>query len=118
EGILARGPRAGGLLRGNPRPDWPSAENAHRRFNREGASFDKGETFSGVPYEVGLEAVESLRRLVPKGASLSQLALRWILMFDAVGCAIPGARTDAQGRGTCVAADLPVLDAVGYARVR
>jgi aryl-alcohol dehydrogenase-like predicted oxidoreductase len=72
-----------------------------------------GETFSGVPYEVGLEAVERLRALVPPGATLAQLALRWILMFDAVTCVIPGAKTPAQAQDNAAAAKLPPLsDAV------
>jgi len=117
-GILARVPLASGLLTGKLRPDSSFAENDHRRFNREGAAFDKGETFSGVPYEVGLEAVESLRPLVPAGATLTQLALRWILMFDSVSCAIPGAKTEAQARDNCAAADLPPLDSATLAKVR
>jgi aryl-alcohol dehydrogenase-like predicted oxidoreductase len=117
-GILARVPLASGLLTGKLRPDSTFAENDHRRFNREGQAFDKGETFSGVPYDVGLQAVESLRPLVPKGATLTQLALRWILMFDAVSCAIPGAKTEAQARDNCAAADLPPLDDATMAKVR
>jgi aryl-alcohol dehydrogenase-like predicted oxidoreductase len=117
-GILARVPLASGLLTGKLRRDSTLAENDHRRFNREGASFDKGETFSGVPYDVGLEAVEALRPLVPSGATLTQLALRWILMFDAVTCAIPGAKTEAQARDNAAAADLPRLDDGTMARAR
>jgi aryl-alcohol dehydrogenase-like predicted oxidoreductase len=109
-GVLARVPLASGLLTGKLRRDSTFADNDHRRFNREGQAFDKGETFSGVPYEVGLEAVESLRALVPPGTTLTQLALRWILMFDAVTCAIPGAKTEAQARDNAAAADLPPLD--------
>jgi aryl-alcohol dehydrogenase-like predicted oxidoreductase len=71
--------------------------------------FDQGETFSGVPYDVGLAAVEELRRLVPPGATLAQFALRWILMFDAVTCAIPGARTVEQVSDNTGAASLPAL---------
>jgi aryl-alcohol dehydrogenase-like predicted oxidoreductase len=88
-GILARVPLASGLLTGKLSPSSAFAEDDHRRFNREGEAFDKGETFSGVPYDVGLEAVEELRAFVPSGSTLAQLALRWILMFDAVTCAIP-----------------------------
>jgi len=116
-GILARVPLASGLLTGKLRPDSEFAADDHRRYNRQGESFDKGETFSGVPYEAGLEAVERLRPLVPAGATLAQLALRWILMFDAVSCAIPGARTAVQARDNAAAASLPplsdsVIDAV------
>ena len=109
-GVLARVPLASGLLTGKLSPSSEFAEDDHRRFNREGEAFDKGETFSGVPYDVGLETVEELRALVPAGATLAQLALRWILMFDAVTCAIPGARTPDQARANAAAVDLPPLD--------
>ena len=110
-GILARVPLASGMLTGKLRRDSVFSADDHRNFNREGQMFDKGETFSGVPYEVGLEAVSHLRTLVPEGATLTQLALRWILMFDAVTCAIPGAKTEAQARDNAAAASLPPLDA-------
>jgi aryl-alcohol dehydrogenase-like predicted oxidoreductase len=109
-GILARVPLASGLLTGKLSRESTFSDDDHRQFNREGQAFDKGETFSGVPYEVGLDAVEELRRLVPAGATLAQLALRWILMFDAVSCAIPGAKNPAQARTNAEAADLPSLD--------
>jgi aryl-alcohol dehydrogenase-like predicted oxidoreductase len=109
-GILARVPLASGLLTGKLTRDSTFAPDDHRRFNRKGEAFDRGETFSGVPFEVGLQAVERLRPLVPEGATLAQLALRWILMFDAVSCAIPGAKTGAQARDNARAADLPPLD--------
>src|SRR5207245_138888 len=108
-GLLARVPLASGLLTGKLRRDSTFEPDDHRRFNREGERFDKGETFSGVPYGVGLDAVERLRPLVPAGATLAQLALRWILMFDAVSCAIPGAKTPAQARENAAAAALPPL---------
>ena len=108
-GILARVPLASGLLTGKLTRQSTFAADDHRSFNRNGEAFDKGETFSGVPYEVGLEAVERLRPLVPQGASLAQLALRWILMFDAVSCAIPGAKTPRQARDNAAAAELPAL---------
>ncbi|HEY6551871.1 MAG TPA: aldo/keto reductase, partial [Vicinamibacteria bacterium] len=117
-GILARVPLASGLLTGKLRADSAFAPDDHRRFNREGAAFDKGETFSGVPYDVGLEAVERLRPLVPAGATLAQLALRFILMFEAVSCAIPGARNPSQARDNASAADLPALDSATMAAVR
>jgi aryl-alcohol dehydrogenase-like predicted oxidoreductase len=109
-GILARVPLASGLLTGKLTRDSTFAPDDHRRFNRKGEAFDRGETFSGVPFEVGLQAVERLRPLVPERATLAQLALRWILMFDAVSCAIPGAKTEAQARDNARAADLPPLD--------
>jgi aryl-alcohol dehydrogenase-like predicted oxidoreductase len=117
-GILARVPLASGLLTGKLRADSAFAPDDHRTFNREGAAFDKGETFSGVPYDVGLQAVERLRPLVPEGATLAQLALRFILMFEAVSCAIPGARNPSQARDNASAADLPALDAGTMAAVR
>ena len=117
-GILARVPLASGLLTGKLRRDSTFAADDHRQFNRHGELFDKGETFSGVPYDVGLEAVERLRPLVPHGATMTQFALRWILMFDAVTCAIPGARTDQQARDNASAALVPPLDQASMAAVR
>jgi aryl-alcohol dehydrogenase-like predicted oxidoreductase len=108
-GILARVPLASGLLTGKLRADTVFAPDDHRRFNREGQAFDKGETLSGVPYEAGLAAVEELRPFVPPGATLTQLALRWILMFNGVTCAIPGARTETQARENAAASGLPAL---------
>lgn len=108
-GILARVPLASGLLTGKLTAASTFAEDDHRRFNRNGEAFDKGETFSGVPYEVGLEVVERLKPLVPPGSTLAQLALRWILMWEAVSCAIPGAKTEEQARSNAAAADLPPL---------
>ncbi|MEI7769419.1 MAG: aldo/keto reductase [Chloroflexales bacterium] len=95
-GIIARVPLASGLLTGKLRPDSRFAADDHRSFNRHGEAFDRGETFSGVDYETGLQAVDELRPLVPPGATLAQLALRWITMFDAVTCAIPGGKNPAQ----------------------
>ena len=117
-GILARVPLASGLLTGKLKRDSQFEASDHRQFNRNGEAFDKGETFSGVPYDVGLEAVERLRPLVPPRASLAQLALRWILMFDAVSCAIPGAKTPAQARDNAAAAALPPLDDATMAAVK
>lgn len=117
-GILARVPLASGLLTGKLSKASTFAADDHRRFNREGQAFDKGETFSGVPFETGLEAVEELRSLVPSGATLAQLALRWILMFDAVSCAIPGAKSPDQARANAAAADLPPIDAATLDAVR
>jgi aryl-alcohol dehydrogenase-like predicted oxidoreductase len=117
-GILARVPLASGLLTGKLRRDSSFAADDHRSYNREGQRFDKGETFSGVPYDVGLAAVEELRPLVPPGATLTQLALRWILMFDAVSCAIPGAKAPEQARENAAAADLPPLSETSLAAVR
>jgi len=117
-GILARVPLASGLLTGKLKADSTFAEDDHRRFNRNGERFDKGETFSGVPYDVGLEAVEEMRKLLPAGATLSQLALRWILMFPEVTCTIPGAKTAEQARDNTAAASLPPLSAATMSAVK
>ena len=108
-GILARVPLASGLLTGKMSRDSRFAPDDHRSFNREGEAFDKGETFSGVPFEVGLAAVEELRPLVPAGATMAQFALRWILMFEAVSTVIPGAKNPAQAAQNAGAADLAAL---------
>ncbi len=117
-GILARVPLASGLLTGKLRPDSVFAEDDHRNFNRHGESFDVGETFSGVDYDAGLEAVEELRALLPPGVSMSQFALRWILMFDAVTCAIPGGKRPDQVSDNCRASGLPPLSPEAVAVVR
>jgi len=108
-GILARVPLASGLLSGRMSRERQFEADDHRVTNRHGEQFDQGETFSGVDFETGLEAAEQLKPLVPQGATLAQLALRWILMFDAVSCAIPGAKTPAQEEDNARAADLPPL---------
>jgi len=108
-GILARLPLSSGLLSGGLSRQTQFAADDHRSFNREGAAFDKGETFSGLDYASGLDAVEALRPLVPAGQTLAQFALRWILMQQAVTCAIPGGRRPAQIEENMRAADLPAL---------
>ncbi len=110
-GILARVPLASGMLTGKLTPTSTFASDDHRSFNRNGESFDMGETFSGVDYETGLKAVEEIKALVPEGVTLAQFALRWILMFPAVSCAIPGAKRPSQVQDNCDAADLPPLTA-------
>ncbi len=108
-GILARVPLASGLLTGkfNANSNFPADD--HRNFNRHGEAFDVGETFSGVDFKTGLEAVEELRALVPPDVSMSEFALRWILMFDAVTCSIPGGKRPEQAADNCRASDLPLL---------
>jgi len=108
-GILARVPLASGLLTGKFRRDSKFAADDHRNFNRHGEAFDMGETFSGVDYETGLAAVEELRALVPPGVSMTQFALRWILMYDAVSCAIPGGKRPEQVADNCAASNVPEL---------
>jgi aryl-alcohol dehydrogenase-like predicted oxidoreductase len=108
-GILARVPLASGLLTGKFKADSSFPADDHRNFNRHGESFDVGETFSGVDFKIGLDAVEELRQLVPASVSMSEFALRWILMFDAVTCAIPGGKRPEQVSDNCRASDLPLL---------
>ena len=108
-GILARVPLASGLLTGKLSRDSRFAADDHRTFNRHGESFDRGETFSGLDYETGLKAVEALRSMVPSGQTMAQMALRWILMFPAVTCAIPGAKHPQQAEENILAASLPPL---------
>jgi aryl-alcohol dehydrogenase-like predicted oxidoreductase len=117
-GILARVPLASGLLSGKMNSNTTFGRNDHRSFNREGAAFDKGETFSGVSYETGLKAVEELRPLIPTGATMAQMALRWILMFPDVTCAIPGAKRPDQAEDNVHAADLPPLTDFMMAKIR
>jgi aryl-alcohol dehydrogenase-like predicted oxidoreductase len=85
------------------------AADDHRAFNRDGAAFDKGETFSGVPYHIALQAVEELRPLVPAGATMAQFALKWILMHEAVSVVIPGAKTPEQAKANAGASELAAL---------
>jgi len=116
-GILARVPLSSGMLTGKLTPRSQFAGDDHRNFNRHGESFDRGETFSGVDYDEGLAFVEELRPLVPEGMSMTQFALRWILMFEAVTCAIPGAKRPAQAEENIQAASLPPISAATMTRV-
>ncbi len=116
-GVIARVPMASGLLTGKMNRSTTFARDDHRTFNRQGQAFDRGETFSGVDFEKGLEVVEELRPLVPPGMTMAQFALRWILMFDAVSCAIPGGKKPSQVADNCAAADLPPLSADTMQRV-
>jgi aryl-alcohol dehydrogenase-like predicted oxidoreductase len=117
-GILARVPLSSGMLTGKITRASSFSADDHRAFNRHGESFDRGETFSGVDYETGLQAVEALSSVVPKGATMAQLALRWILMFPAVTCAIPGAKRPAQVDENVAAADLPPLSPETMEKIR
>ncbi|MGB8800306.1 MAG: aldo/keto reductase [Candidatus Acidiferrales bacterium] len=117
-GILARVPLASGLLTGKFHPDSTFEADDHRNFNRHGEAFDVGETFSGVDYNAGLEAVEEIRGLLPPGFTMSQFALRWILMFDAVTCAIPGGKRPDQVTDNCRASGLPPLTPEAMATIR
>src|SRR5512143_3050750 len=117
-GVLARLPLSSGLLAGKMTRSSTFSADDHRRFNRHGESFDRGETFSGVDYDLGLDVVEEVRPLVPQGWTMAEFALRWILMFDAVTCTIPGAKRPSQVADNCHAADLPPISAETMAKVR
>jgi len=116
-GILARLPLASGLLTGKLSRSSSFSQYDHRSYNRHGEAFDRGETFSGLDYETGLQAVETLRPLVPAGCSLAQFALRWILMFPQVTCAIPGARHPTQAEENIHAVDLPPIPAETMSKI-
>ena len=115
--ILTRVPLASGLLTGKMSEETTFPESDHRNYNREGDAFDVGETFSGVPFKAGLTAVDELRPLVPEGFTMAQFALRWILMFDAVSLAIPGAKNPKQARENAAASELPTLDRVTMVKI-
>jgi len=117
-GIIARVPLASGLLTGKVTAGSTFAADDHRSYNRNGEAFDKGETFSGVPYELGLKAVDALRPLVPADATMAQWALCWILMFDAVTVAIPGAKNPQQAASNAAAMDLSPLTETEMAAVK
>ena len=117
-GILARVPLASGLLTGKITPETKFSEDDHRNFNLYGQSFDRGETFSGVDLDRGFSAISELKPLVPEGATLAQVALRWILMFDAVTCAIPGAKRINQVQENVASASLPALDTATMEKVQ
>jgi aryl-alcohol dehydrogenase-like predicted oxidoreductase len=117
-GILARLPLSSGLLAGKMTARTTFTRDDHRTFNRHGEAFDRGETFSGIDFATGLALVEELRPLVPAGASMASFALRWILMNDAVTCAIPGAKRPAQVEENVSAAALPALPAETMAAVK
>ncbi len=117
-GILARVPLSSGMLTGKFSAKSTFESDDHRAFNRQGEAFDRGETFSGVDYNQGLQAVESLRPLVPAGMTMGQMALRWILMFPAVTCAIPGGKRPSQVEENAAAADFPPLPESAMQRIQ
>jgi aryl-alcohol dehydrogenase-like predicted oxidoreductase len=108
-GVLVRLPLSSGLLSGKINHETAFAADDHRKFNRQGEQFDRGETFSGVDFEAALDAVDEIRRLVPEGVTMANFALRWILDHEAVSCVIPGARNEQQVRQNVDASDLPPL---------
>ncbi|HEX8322969.1 MAG TPA: aldo/keto reductase [Tepidisphaeraceae bacterium] len=119
-GILARVPLASGLLTGKFKPGQQFAQDDHRNFNQTGQAFDAGETFSGLGDHLddAYAAVEELKKIVPPGQTLTQFALRWILMHDAVTCAIPGAKDADQAAANVAAAALPPLTAEQMTAIR
>ncbi|MEP6900712.1 MAG: aldo/keto reductase [Actinomycetota bacterium] len=117
-GILARVPLSSGMLTGKMSRKTEFAKEDHRSYNRRGEAFDVGETFSGVDFETGLAAVEELRKLVPENMTMAQFALRWILMFDAVTCAIPGGKRPSQVEDNSAAADFSPLSSETMQAVR
>jgi aryl-alcohol dehydrogenase-like predicted oxidoreductase len=108
-GIIARVPLASGLLTGKFNAKTTFDVHDHRNFNRNGAAFDKGETFSGINYELGLKAVEELKALFPEATNLAPIALQWILNFDEVSCIIPGASNESHVLSNLSVYDLPKL---------
>jgi len=111
-GLIIRVPLASGLLSGKYSSSTRFGPGDHRFFNRNGMMFDKGETFSGVPYEKGLEVVESLKKLFPENTPLAHVALRWILMHEEVSCIIPGASSPEQVRTNLLSGEFPPLSEV------
>lgn len=116
--ILARVPLASGLLTGKLHAKSIFEDDDHRKFNRQGEAFDKGETFSGVDFELGLELVEKMRRIKPPQMSMPQFALKWILMHEAVTCAIPGGKTPEQVEQNAAASSFEALTPATLAEVR
>jgi aryl-alcohol dehydrogenase-like predicted oxidoreductase len=107
--VIVRVPLASGLLSGKINRNTAFATDDHRNFNRHGDAFDVGETFAGVPFEVGLQAVEEVRKLVPADAPMAAFALKWILMSEAVTVVIPGARNAEQAKSNAAAAELAAI---------
>ena len=116
-GIIARVPLSSGMLTGKITAESTFGTDDHRNFNRHGEAFDVGETFSGVDFDTGLDAVEELRRILPEGMTMAQFALRWILMHDAVTCTIPGAKRPSQVVDNAASAGFPDLSADTMAAV-
>lgn len=108
-GIICRVPLASGLLTGKFSKDSTFAEDDHRNFNRNGQEFDKGETFSGVDFELGLKAVAELEKIKPEDLTMAQFALKWILMNDAVSCVIPGGKKPWQVKDNAAASEAAEL---------
>jgi aryl-alcohol dehydrogenase-like predicted oxidoreductase len=117
-GIIVRVPLASGLLTGTYSKNTSFGEGDHRRNNRNGEYFDKGETFSGIDYEMGLKAVEELKAIFPQFENLSPVALNWILLHKEVSCVIPGASKPSQVESNLKALEIPELTAEEVAKVK
>jgi aryl-alcohol dehydrogenase-like predicted oxidoreductase len=117
-GIVARVPLASGLLSGRYDESTTFPADDHRTFNRSGEAFDVGETFAGVPFEVGVQAARALGELIEPGIPLAQFALRWVIDQPGVSTVIPGARNPDQVRGNAAAASLPPLNEAQLRGVR
>jgi aryl-alcohol dehydrogenase-like predicted oxidoreductase len=116
--ILARLPVASGLLAGKYTKETRFAPTDHRTYNRDGQAFNVGETFSGLPFEKGVELADAIKPWVPEGMTMAQMALRWCLDFDAVSVVIPGARNPAQAEANAAVSSLPPLSLELHARLR
>ena len=107
--LIVRLPLASGLLGGKLNPNVSFPENDHRTFNSDGQCFNVGETFAGIPFNIGLDIVEELTKMIPEGMTLAQMSLRWILDFDAVTVVIPGSKSPLQIPDNASASHLPSL---------
>jgi aryl-alcohol dehydrogenase-like predicted oxidoreductase len=110
-GIIVRLPLASGLLSGKFTKNTSFANTDHRNYNRDGRFFNVGETFAGLPFETGVELADMIKEVLPDGMSMVQLALRWILDYDAVSVIIPGASSPEQARGNAAVSEIPPLPA-------
>jgi len=117
-GVIVRVPLASGLLTGAIDRETAFPANDHRNFNREGDAFDRGETFAGLPFEAGLDAVEALEPYVPEHMTMAQMALRWILDHDAVSTVIPGSTSPEHIRDNVDAAEMDPLSHETHGAVR
>jgi aryl-alcohol dehydrogenase-like predicted oxidoreductase len=116
--LIVRLPLNSGLLSGKFTKETQFAPDDHRNFNRDGQAFNVGETFGGLPFETGVELADALKEIVPDGLTMAQMALRWILDFEAVSTVIPGAKNVTQVQANVSASDLPPLGDELHAALR
>jgi len=116
--LIVRLPLASGLLSGKFKPSSTFPDNDHRNYNQDGDQFNVGETFAGIPFSKGVELSDALKPFIPEGMTLAQMALRWVLDFEAVTVAIPGATTPEQAKLNCSASDLSPLPAELHRRLQ